>query len=105
SGRNWSCRRSQDRHHRRRAAAAEILRQAERMPLDLPFTRFAADLHHHIAYLRDPGCAHRMALGFQSAAGIDGTRSVQRRAAIERVSSAVAFLYEAQVLAGDDLGD
>src|SRR5467141_3396101 len=75
------------------------------MPCDLPLTRVAADLLHHIANLRDARSAYRMSLGFQPAAGIDWTLAMQTSFSSQRVWPSFAFLHEAQVFDCQDLGD
>src|SRR5579862_1706103 len=75
------------------------------MPLDLPFARLAAHLNYQVADLTDAGRTHRMALRFESPARVDRPWTRQRCAALQRVRTSVAFLYESEVLGRDDFGD
>ena len=61
----------QNGHDTRSARTAQILRQPERIALQLHVAGFAADLGNEIAELRHAGGAHGMALGFQAARGVD----------------------------------
>ena len=89
----------QDGDHAGGAGAAQVLRQAQRVPRDLPLAGFAADLQHQVADLRDAGRAHGMAFRFQPAAGIDGPLARAGGAAGQRVRAALAALDEAEILA------
>ena len=74
------------------------------MPLELPLSRFAADLHHDVANLSGSGRAHRMAFRLEPAAGVHRTRTFQRRAALLDVRSAFALLHESEILRRHDFG-
>src|SRR4051812_22518877 len=75
------------------------------MALDLPISRFTANLQDKIANLRDAGSSHRVAFRLQSATGIDGALASQRSVAFSGVWSAAALRNEAEIFGGDDFGD
>ena len=71
----------------------------------LALAGLAAHLDDEVADLRHAGGAHRVALGFQAAAGVHGFRAVARGASRGGVRAAFAARDEAEVFERDDLGD
>ena len=59
--------------------AAHVLGQAEFRPPDLPRPRLSAELLDDLDGQGDTGRADRMALGFQTAAGVDREFPLERR--------------------------
>src|ERR1035438_7445986 len=87
----------QDGHDAGCARSTEILRQAQRIPFDLPLACFAPNLLRDIADLADARRTHRMTFRFESTAGIHWALALNARPAGQRVWPAFAFLHEAQI--------
>src|SRR4051794_19305704 len=75
------------------------------MARDLTSACLAADLLYQVADLGDTGCAHRVPLGFQPAAGIDGPLARPRGVPFKRIRTAFSTARKAKVLSGDDFRD
>src|ERR1041385_6006622 len=94
----------QDMDHRGGAGAAGVVREADAGALDLPALGRAAQLPHDLAHLRDARGAGGVAARLEAAAGIDDDLAVEAGAALRGGGPALAFLDEAEVLDGQDLG-
>src|SRR5579872_7234501 len=96
---------AQNADHAGGPGAAQILRKAERMTLELHIASLAADLGEHVADLRDTGRTDRMSFGFQAAAGINGFLALAGSGAGGFIGTSAAALDEAEILERDNLGD
>src|ERR1035438_6106936 len=95
----------QYRHDAGGARSTEILRQAERIPFDLPLACFAPNLLRDVTDLPYARGAHWMTLRLQSAAGIHRPLALNAGPAGQGVWAAFAFLHETQIFDSDDLRD
>src|ERR1019366_6859734 len=84
------------------ATTAEVLSEADGMPLQLAVAGFATDLLDEVADLRNTGGADRVAFRFQTAAGVDGHRTIAAVSAFRCEEAAASAFDEAEVLHGDN---
>src|SRR5688572_14215894 len=92
-------------HQDRRGIAAEGVHEARRGAIDLSRARFTAKLRDDLADLRGAGRPDGVALGLESAGGVDGDLAAEARPSLFGSQAAGARLEEAEALGGDDLGD
>ena len=95
----------QDGNHAGAAAAAQVLREAERVPLQLPLARFAAHLLHHIANLRHAGAPTGWPFDFKPPLALIGMAPSRRVPPSQLKKPAAPAFHEPQIFHRDNLGD